>query len=112
VDLLLAHNPKAFLHAADIEIPLTLAGHTHGGQIALKHRPNANLALSHRHRVGLFQQGPSRLYVTSGVGAWFPLRINCPAEIAIITMRHEPEPQPAAGQKARRAGRGLLRRRR
>lgn len=108
VDLLLAHNPKAFMRAAELGIPLTLAGHTHGGQIAMKNRPNANLALSHRHRVGLFEHGPSRLYVTSGVGAWFPLRINCPAEIAMITMRHEEEPKPTHGTKARR---GLLRRR-
>ena len=79
VDLLLAHNPKAFLRAAEHGIPLTLAGHTHGGQIAMKNRPNANLALSHRHRVGVFSEGLSRLYVTAGVGAWFPLRINCPA---------------------------------
>jgi uncharacterized protein len=86
--LLLAHNPKAFVRASELGIPLTLAGHTHGGQIAMKNRPNANLAFSHRHRAGLFSSGPSRLYVTSGVGAWFPLRINCPSEIAMITMRH------------------------
>jgi predicted MPP superfamily phosphohydrolase len=91
VDLLLAHNPKAFLRAADLEIPLTLAGHTHGGQIALKPRPANGIALSRRHRAGLYENGPSRLYVTSGVGAWFPLRINCPAEIALLTMRHRSE---------------------
>ena len=103
--LLLSHNPKAFLRAADLEIPLTLAGHTHGGQIAMKNRPNANLALTHRHRVGLFENGPSRLYVTSGVGAWFPLRINCPAEIAMITMRHAAEPVESAEQSHSRGRR-------
>jgi predicted MPP superfamily phosphohydrolase len=91
VDLLLAHNPKAFMRASELEVPLTLSGHTHGGQIAMKGRPNANLAFAHRHRIGLFESGPSRLYVTSGVGAWFPLRVNCPAEIAMITMKHVPE---------------------
>jgi uncharacterized protein len=89
VDLLLSHNPKSFHRAAELGIPLTLAGHTHGGQIAMKNRPQASLAFYHKHSVGLFEQGPSRLYVTSGVGAWFPLRINCPAEIAMITMRSE-----------------------
>lgn len=107
IDLLLSHNPKAFMRAAELGIPLTLAGHTHGGQIAMKNRPNANLAISHRHRVGLFEHGPSRLYVTSGVGAWFPLRINCPAEIAMITMRHADEPPASKAQKPK----GLLRRR-
>lgn len=90
IHLLLAHNPKAFLRAADLRIPLTLSGHTHGGQIAMKNRPQTNLALTHRHRAGLYGAGPSRLYVTAGIGAWFPLRINCPAEIAMITMRHDP----------------------
>lgn len=85
--LLLSHNPRAFLHAGGLGVPLTLAGHTHGGHIAMKGRPNANLALTHRYRSGLFVNGPSRLYVTTGVGDWFPVRVNCPAEIAIITMR-------------------------
>ncbi|MCZ6445286.1 MAG: metallophosphoesterase [Planctomycetota bacterium] len=87
--LLLAHNPKAFLRATDLGIPLTLAGHTHGGQIAMWKRPNANLALTHRRGAGLFQSDGSMLYVTTGVGAWFPLRVNCPAEIAMLTIRHE-----------------------
>jgi predicted MPP superfamily phosphohydrolase len=107
-ELLLSHNPKAFMRAAELGIPLTLSGHTHGGQIAMKNRPNANLAIAHRHRAGLFAEGSSRLYVTSGVGAWFPLRINCPAEIAMITMKHQPAPveaQPTANK------RGILRRR-
>ncbi len=86
--LLLAHNPKAFLRAADMGIPLTLSGHTHGGQIAMKKRPNANLAFAHRRSAGEFHSDGSMLYVTSGVGAWFPLRVNCPAEIAMLTIRH------------------------
>ncbi len=91
--LLLAHNPKAFLRAADLGIPITLAGHTHGGQIALKKRPNTNLAITHRRSAGLFRTDGSLLYVTSGIGAWFPLRVNCPAEIAMLTIRHEaPDP--------------------
>lgn len=87
--LLLSHNPKSFPQAARLHVPLTLSGHTHGGQIAMKNRPGANLAMTHRYSAGLFRQGPSRLYVTSGVGAWFPLRVNCPAEVAMITMRRE-----------------------
>lgn len=85
--LLLSHNPKSFRQAARLGVPLTLAGHTHGGQIAWKNRPNANLSLTHRHRAGLFERQGSHLFVTTGAGAWFPLRVNCPAEIAVITMR-------------------------
>ncbi len=91
--LLLSHNPKAFLRAADLGIPLTLSGHTHGGQIAMKKRPNTNLSLTHRRSIGQFQTDGSMLYVTSGIGAWFPLRVNCPAEIAMLTIRHEPIPE-------------------
>ncbi|MHC4948973.1 MAG: metallophosphoesterase [Planctomycetota bacterium] len=88
--LLLAHNPKAFGRAADLRVPLTLSGHTHGGQVAMKDRPTANLALTHRHSAGLYERGGSRLFVTAGVGAWFPLRVNCPAEVAVLTVRHDP----------------------
>lgn len=86
-DLLLAHNPRAFRRAIEHGIPLTLSGHTHGGQVALPGRPTASLAIGHRYRAGLYEQMHSRLYVTTGVGAWFPLRVNCPPEVAIITMR-------------------------
>jgi predicted MPP superfamily phosphohydrolase len=93
-DLLLAHNPRAFPRAAELGVPLTLAGHTHGGQLAMRKNKRANLAITQKHSAGLFTQQESRLYVTSGVGAWFPLRVNVPPEIAVITMRHadiEPE---------------------
>jgi predicted MPP superfamily phosphohydrolase len=97
VHLLLAHNPRAFLRAADLGIPLTLAGHTHGGQVAVKDRSNANLAITHRRSVGLFDSHGSRMYVTAGVGAWFPLRVNCPPEVAILTMRRAEVPIHEAG---------------
>lgn len=89
-DLLLSHNPKSFHRAAERGIPLTLAGHTHGGQIAMRNRPGIGLGAAHRLRAGLYSEGDSRLFVTTGVGAWFPLRINVPAEIAMITMRSAP----------------------
>jgi len=85
--LLLSHNPKAFPAAARLGIPLTLAGHTHGGQVALRDRPQANLSLLHRHSRGLYSRGGSRLFVNVGAGAWFPLRRNVPAEIVMLTLR-------------------------
>ena len=90
VDLLLSHNPKAFDHAGELGIPLVLSGHTHGGQIARKDRPDANLAIAHRRSAGLYEHGDSRLFVTVGVGSWFPIRMNCPAEVAILTIRSAP----------------------
>jgi hypothetical protein len=35
-NILLSHNPNAFVRAAEIGIDLTLAGHTHGGQIQVE----------------------------------------------------------------------------
>jgi predicted MPP superfamily phosphohydrolase len=86
-DLLLAHNPKAFVGAVDREIPLTLSGHTHGGQVARRANRRHNLVFTHRLNAGHYHQGESHLYVTNGVGAWFPLRVNCPPEVAVVEMR-------------------------
>ena len=86
-DLLLAHNPKAFVAAEERGIPLTLSGHTHGGQVARRGNRRHNLVFTQRLSAGLYRRGESNLYVTNGVGAWFPLRLNCPAEIAVIEMR-------------------------
>ena len=86
-DLLLAHNPKAFIEAAREAIPLTLAGHTHGGQVALRGRPERNLAVAHRLSAGFYERNGSALFVTTGVGAWFPLRVHCPPEVVILTLR-------------------------
>ncbi len=87
--LLLAHNPKAFREAAKWNVPLTLSGHTHGGQFALlpslRKKPRA--AASRVLRAGHYHQGDSHLFVTTGVGGWFPLRVNCPAEVVVITVR-------------------------
>jgi predicted MPP superfamily phosphohydrolase len=83
--ILLSHNPKAFTTASEVGVPLTLSGHTHGGQVAMPNRRGANLAVAHRYTAGVYERGDSRLFVTVGVGAWFPLRINCPAEVALIT---------------------------
>ena len=85
-DLLLAHNPKAFVAAEERGIPLTLSGHTHGGQVARRANRRHNLVFTQRLSAGHYAVRESHLYVTNGVGAWFPLRVNCPPEIAVIEM--------------------------
>ncbi|MDG2030924.1 MAG: metallophosphoesterase family protein [Phycisphaerales bacterium] len=86
-DLLLSHNPKSFIEAARLGVPLTLAGHTHGGQVAIKGRPDRNLAVAHRLSAGFYERSGSVLFVSTGVGAWFPLRVHCPPEIAVLEVR-------------------------
>ncbi len=92
--LLLAHHPNAFDAASPRGVDLTLAGHTHGGQVVLNHPTQKNRqmrlgSLGNRYTHGLYQQGPRYLHVTSGVGAWFPLRIKCPPEVAVLTLQRK-----------------------
>jgi len=84
--ILLAHHPHAFDRAAREHIPLTLAGHTHGGQLMLSEITGFGPAM-YRYWSGLYRQNDSALVVSNGVGNWFPLRLNAPAEIVHITLR-------------------------
>jgi predicted MPP superfamily phosphohydrolase len=86
--ILLAHHPHAFDPAARAGIPLTLSGHTHGGQIMLTDRIGGGPA-SFRYWSGLYRKPGSDLVVSNGVGSWFPLRINAPAEIIHLTLRSQ-----------------------
>jgi predicted MPP superfamily phosphohydrolase len=84
--ILLAHHPHAFDAAADSGMPLTLSGHTHGGQLMLNEQFGFGPALF-RYWSGLYQRGSSKLIVSNGVGNWFPLRVNAPAEIVHLTLQ-------------------------
>jgi uncharacterized protein len=84
--ILLAHHPHAFDRAATHGIPLTLAGHTHGGQLMLGPEVGAG-PLFFRYWSGLYRQHDSRLVVSNGAGNWFPLRTHAPAEIVHLTLR-------------------------
>ena len=87
--IVLAHHPHAFDPAAAAGFPLTLCGHTHGGQLMAT--PNLGAGpLIYRYWSGPYikGQGPntSHLVVSNGVGNWFPLRLNAPAEIIRLTL--------------------------
>jgi uncharacterized protein len=84
--ILMAHHPHAFDAAADAGLPLTLSGHTHGGQLMLNEQLGFGPAMF-RYWSGLYTRGQSKLIVSNGVGNWFPLRINAPAEIVHLTLR-------------------------
>ena len=85
--ILLAHHPHAFDRAAEAGIPLTLAGHTHGGQLHLT--PGVGFGpWMFKYWSGLYRKDNGRaLVVSNGVGNWFPLRVNAPAEIVHVTLR-------------------------
>lgn len=84
--IVLAHDPHWFTYVPSGP-HLTLAGHTHGGQVrvpfigALRNASHAPLRWSHGHIV----EGGRHLYVTSGLGtSAIPLRIGAPPEVVLI----------------------------
>jgi uncharacterized protein len=86
--ILLAHHPHAFDAATEAGMPLTLSGHTHGGQLMLNEQLGFGPALF-RYWSGLYTRGQSKLIVSNGVGNWFPVRANAPAELIHLTLRRE-----------------------
>lgn len=88
-NLLLSHNPDVFPMAARQGFELTLAGHTHGGQINLEIAgSNLNIAdLVTPYTKGFYQLADSSLYVNSGLGTiGVPVRIGAPPEITLIRL--------------------------
>ncbi len=84
--IVLAHDPFWFAHVPQGP-RLTLAGHTHGGQIrfplvgVLRNASRAPLRWTHGHVV----EDGRQLYVTAGLGSsGIPLRIGVPPEYAVI----------------------------
>lgn len=84
--ILLAHHPHAWDRAKELEIPLTLAGHTHGGQLMLNDEYGAG-PMIYKYWSGLYQEGNSAAIISNGVGNWFPLRTSAPAEIVHVILR-------------------------
>jgi predicted MPP superfamily phosphohydrolase len=85
--ILMSHRPDAFDHAAEQGISLTLAGHTHGGQIGFMGRSLFDSYWEDRYLWGEYRRGKSVLYTSSGVGHWFPFRLGCPPEAPILELR-------------------------
>jgi predicted MPP superfamily phosphohydrolase len=86
--ILLAHRPGAFDGAAPRAIPLTLAGHIHGGQFYLPVIGWSPGRLITKYVMGHFTQGSSQLYVSRGIGVvGVPLRVFVPPEIALFELR-------------------------
>jgi len=94
--ILLAHDPRRLTEAAALDIPLVLSGHTHGGQVVL---PAIGPVAAQKFPVvaGFGQEGRTTLFVSRGVGTvYVPVRINCPPEVAVLTLR------PGAGVPSHR----------
>jgi predicted MPP superfamily phosphohydrolase len=115
-NVLLSHNPNSFRRAAELGIELSLAGHTHGGQVkfeivdhsvsparlitpfvaGLYRLPMAANGHAGAERTGISAEPASisnglqkaALYVNRGLGTFgFPVRIGVPPEITLLTLR-------------------------
>jgi len=104
-NILLSHNPNSFHRAAELGIELSLAGHTHGGQVKFEivdHSVSPArlispfvaglylLPMSNGHAGAASGCGVQKaaLYVNRGLGTFgFPVRIGVPPEITLLTLR-------------------------
>ncbi|MFN0106901.1 MAG: metallophosphoesterase [Bryobacteraceae bacterium] len=87
--VLLSHNPDVFDTAAAQGWNLTLAGHTHGGQVTVEYlNQHLNLARFFTPYVyGHYEKEKSHLYVTRGIGTvGVPVRIGAAPEVALIRL--------------------------
>lgn len=84
--LLLSHRPEAFDEAARQNVHLTLAGHTHGGQVGIAGRSLLETLRLYPYPWGHYRRGPHHLYTTSGAGHWVPFRLGCPTEALVIEL--------------------------
>lgn len=84
--ILMSHRPNGFYTAAELGVPLTLAGHTHGAQIGYNGRSVFELRGQQHLLWGHYRRKASQLYTTCGVGHWFPFRLGCPPEAPMLVL--------------------------
>lgn len=88
--ILLAHDPRRLTEAAALDVQLVLSGHTHGGQVVI---PAVGAIAGRKFPVlaGFATRDNTSLFVSRGVGTvYVPVRINCPPDVAVLTLRTAP----------------------
>ncbi len=89
LNIMLSHNPDVFPVAAAQGYQLTIAGHTHGGQV--------DVEILHQHVdvaryftpfvQGLYRRENASVYVSNGLGTiGVPVRIGAPAEVSVLRL--------------------------
>ncbi|MBR3009958.1 MAG: metallophosphoesterase [Prevotella sp.] len=88
--ILLQHDPSAWqqLILPEANVPLTLSGHTHGGQLSF-FGLRATRVKGGEEDYGLYHEGHHQLYVTCGIGGLIPFRFGVSPEIAVITLKSD-----------------------
>ena len=86
--ILLTHNPDVFPQVPP-RVSITVAGHTHGGQVALPlfGRLIVPSRYGERYAAGHIIEGGRHLFVATGVGtSILPVRFRVPPAVAILTL--------------------------
>ena len=86
--VLMVHEPDIFVDVPD-RVALTLAGHTHGGQIHIPGIPNPFIpsAYGERFRYGHIVEDNRHMIVSGGLGtSHVPVRFGVPPEIVLVRL--------------------------
>lgn len=89
-NLLLSHNPDVFPKAAKLGFDVTLAGHTHAGQITVEilNRYANVVRFLTPYVAGLYVENNKACYVNAGIGTiGMPVRLGAPPEITLFRLR-------------------------
>jgi len=87
--LAFTHNPDLFPDVPD-RVTLTIAGHTHGGQVRLPWlgRPIVPSRFGERFAAGHVVEAGRHLFVSTGLGtSILPVRFRVPPEVSVLTLR-------------------------
>ena len=90
--VLLSHTPDVFPQVP-ASVALTLAGHTHGGQVYIPGigRPIVPSIYGDRYAYGHIVEDGRHLFVSSGIGTTgLPVRFLTPPELVVITLTPAP----------------------
>ncbi len=91
-NILLAHNPLYFPSYRDWGTDLTLSGHVHGGIIDLPYFGSLlspELRLFPKYARGHIVEDQKHLIVSRGLGNNFLFRVNNPAELVLVQLKHQ-----------------------
>ena len=85
--LMLQHDPTAWRKKIlpECHAQLTLSGHTHGGQFSIFGWSPASF--TYDVWGGSAYEGDRAIYVSTGLGALIPFRLNMPGEIVVIILK-------------------------
>ncbi len=92
----LAHTPDTADVPFNTRIDLMISGHTHGGQVIVPfYGPPILPVRNKRYASGFIRTRRMNLFISRGIGwAILPVRLNCPPEIAVLTLTRERQPRP------------------